>query len=98
MALHLKTDPQIFNMSDKAIVQGQAGAQAMEDAAALGLVFSDFHSTDAKSISERLEIFERIRVNHASVIQLISDNLVLAPEKLTALIQPYMPEEKVPGE
>jgi salicylate hydroxylase len=53
--------------------QGQAGAQAIEDGAALGVVFSNFQETDGKSIGDRLGVFERIRRNRASVIQMISN-------------------------
>lgn len=80
-------------------VQGQAGAQAIEDAAALGILFSNFASSDAGSISNRLEHFENVRRNRASAMQLLSDTMINRKdtEAIRKAIQPFMPGETVPG-
>ncbi|EMR90947.1 putative salicylate hydroxylase protein [Botrytis cinerea BcDW1] len=55
--------------------QGQAGAQAIEDGCALGILFSNLPegTITEETISARLSSFEKIRRNHASATQLISN-------------------------
>lgn len=77
-------------------LQGQAGSQAIEDGAALGLLFSDFSSTDTESVSNRLKIFENVRLNKASAMQKLSDMTLGDPEAVRKATQPYMPGETVP--
>jgi salicylate hydroxylase len=79
-------------------VQGQAGAQAIEDGAALGIVFSKFTATDYESISERLVQFENIRRNRASVMQLLSNAGQDEAAKVRESVLPYMPDGNVPSE
>ncbi|KAG9246621.1 FAD binding domain-containing protein [Calycina marina] len=50
--------------------QAQAGAQGMEDGLALGLVMNGV--TNISQIEERIEIYEKIRRNRASSIQILS--------------------------
>jgi salicylate hydroxylase len=82
------------------LVQGQAGSQAIEDAAALGTFFSNISTTDAPSISKCLESFENVRRNRASAMQLLSDTTVnhSDQEGIRKAVQPYMPGQTVPGE
>lgn len=82
------------------LVQGQAGSQAIEDAAALGVLFSSFNAIDETSISKRLDNFENVRRNRASAMQLLSDTTVnhSDQEAIRKAVQPYMPGQTVPGE
>lgn len=55
---------------------GQGGAQAIEDGLALGLVLSDLSSSSSslsKEIEHRLNLYEKIRRNRASAIQVMSN-------------------------
>lgn len=79
-------------------VQGQAGAQAIEDGAALGVVFSNFTATDSASVSDRLEHFENIRRNRASVMQMLSNAGQDEAAKVRESVLPYMPDGNVPSE
>jgi hypothetical protein len=81
-------------------VQGQAGAQAIEDAAALGILFpSNFPSSPStEDISARLQIFENMRRNRASALQMFSNAGQDELEKIRESVVPYMREgETVPG-
>jgi salicylate hydroxylase len=78
-------------------VQGQAGAQAIEDGAALGVVFSEFSATDPTSISNQLQHFENIRRNRASVMQMISNAGQDEADKVRESVLPYMPTGKIPS-
>lgn len=79
-------------------MQGQAGSQAIEDGAALGILFSNFNTTDEESISNRLKMFETVRMNKASAMQKLSDMTLGDPEIIRNATQPYMPGETVPSE
>lgn len=77
----------------KTKVQGQGGAQAIEDGAALGIVFSSPHfsstNTDLKSIEEKLSLFEKIRRPRASVIQMLSNAGQEEMQKIKESVLPY---------
>ena len=45
---------------------------AMEDAATLGYLFRSFHDPDPAAVRERLRLFERVRKNRVSRIQIES--------------------------
>ncbi|KAI9855206.1 MAG: hypothetical protein M1813_000501 [Trichoglossum hirsutum] len=49
--------------------QGQAGAQAIEDACALGLLLED---TEPTSVNSRLKLFEKVRIGRAGAVQVFS--------------------------
>ncbi|KAI9776704.1 MAG: hypothetical protein M1839_009431 [Geoglossum umbratile] len=49
--------------------QGQAGAQAIEDACALGLLFENVEPAD---IGARLKLYEKVRMGRASAVQIFS--------------------------
>lgn len=91
--------PLLASLTIALSVQGQAGCQAVEDAAALGVLFSNFNSTDAASISKRLESFENVRRNKASAMQLLSDTTVDHSDQdgIRKAVQPFMPDQCVPG-
>lgn len=71
---------------------------AISDGAALGILFSNFNETDADLISTRLETFEKIRFNKATVMQKFSNAEFEGPEAMRDAAQPYMPGEEVPSE
>ncbi|RHZ63413.1 putative salicylate hydroxylase [Aspergillus thermomutatus] len=79
--------------------QGQAGAQAIEDAGALGELFASMpdHPTQDE-IRTRLALFEKVRINRASVIQIFSNAGQDEGWKVKERAQQYMPEgAKVPS-
>ncbi|RYP63288.1 hypothetical protein DL771_009359 [Monosporascus sp. 5C6A] len=51
--------------------QAQAGAQAIEDGSALGIVLRGVSTPEG--VEERLELYQKIRRNRASVIQILSN-------------------------
>lgn len=51
--------------------QGQGGAQAIEDGAALGILFASLSS--AEDISARLQLYETIRKKRAAALQILSN-------------------------
>ncbi|KAL4865954.1 hypothetical protein BDV12DRAFT_210776 [Aspergillus spectabilis] len=79
--------------------QGQGGAQAIEDAGALYRAFTDIPlNLTQDEISRRLAVFENIRVNRASAMQIFSNAGQEEPWKIRELAKPYMPEDvDVPG-
>jgi salicylate hydroxylase len=79
-------------------VQAQAGAQAISDGAALGILFSNFNATDADSISARLTMYQNARFNKATVMQKLSDTEMRGPAAVREAVKPYMPGENVPCE
>ncbi|RDW75683.1 hypothetical protein BP5796_06504 [Coleophoma crateriformis] len=73
------------------IIQGQAGAQAIEDGAALEKLFANFNSTDAKSVAVRLESFENVRRNRASAMQIFSNASQDEAERVREAARQYVP-------
>lgn len=73
------------------IDQGQGGAQAIEDAAALHTVFSGLagHPT-AQDIQDRLKLFEAVRLKRASRIQIFSNAGQDEADKVEQRAKPYM--------
>lgn len=76
--------------------QGQAGAMAIEDSAAIGKLFENFEDKSVEAISTRLDLFEKIRRNRASAMQIISSTGQEQLEKHMALVAKYLPEDQVP--
>ncbi|RDW82364.1 hypothetical protein BP6252_03476 [Coleophoma cylindrospora] len=72
-------------------IQGQAGAQAIEDGAALEKLFANFTNTDAKSIAARLESFENVRRNRASAMQIFSNASQDEAERVREAARQYVP-------
>ncbi|KAK3330755.1 FAD binding domain-containing protein [Apodospora peruviana] len=75
--------------------QGQGGAQGLEDGCVLGIVMYG-SSDDPEEIKRRLELYEQIRRNRASAIQVLSnvgqDQSHLVYEEL----KQYMEEKDIP--
>ena len=77
---------------------GQGCAQAVEDAAVLALLFPLESSSD--DVPRRLELFQKIRRDRVSGVQMLSRTRVFSfetrPESLEKA-QPFFPHGKVPG-
>ncbi|KAJ2977609.1 hypothetical protein NQ176_g4271 [Zarea fungicola] len=74
--------------------QGQGGAQSIEDGLALGIALCGTTSKD--EICERFKIYETIRRNRASVIQILSNVGMDQAEQLKHEVLPYLAEDKIP--
>ena len=70
-------------------VQGQGGGQAIEDGAALGILFDQVHDTG--SIEERLQLFEQVRRNRGSALQVLSNTNPPAPQSVREAAAEYIP-------
>ncbi|GIJ86733.1 hypothetical protein Asppvi_005628 [Aspergillus pseudoviridinutans] len=78
--------------------QGQGGAQAIEDGGALGEIFARMpdHPTQDE-IRDRLALFEKVRVNRASIITIFSNAGQDQGWKVKERAAQYMPESKIPS-
>lgn len=74
--------------------QGQGGAQCIEDSAALGLVFCGAGRADVRA---RLQLYEQIRRNRASLMQVFSNAGQDEPELIHREAAKYIPSEEVPS-
>ncbi|OJJ07338.1 hypothetical protein ASPVEDRAFT_46683 [Aspergillus versicolor CBS 583.65] len=73
--------------------QGQGGAQAIEDAAALGEVFADLQTNPPRDeIRRRLELFEKIRIKRVSAMQILSLAGQDQAFRVRERAQQYMPD------
>ncbi|KAL4922099.1 hypothetical protein BDW62DRAFT_217923 [Aspergillus aurantiobrunneus] len=73
--------------------QGQGGAQAIEDAAALGETFTGLESGSPKDeIRNRLGIFENVRLRRVSAMQILSNAGQDQAFRIRELAQQYMPD------
>jgi salicylate hydroxylase len=74
--------------------QGQGGAQAIEDAVALGVMLSDVTkqslAQDPQLLSKRLELFQKVRSRRAASIQIFSNQGQDEAEKVIDLVRPYV--------
>ena len=66
---------------------GQGGTQAIEDGGALGRLLTDLPSRD--DIPERLRLFEKVRKNRASVVQILSTVWAGQESRVTDRVQKY---------
>ncbi|KAI9760007.1 MAG: Small subunit (SSU) processome component [Chaenotheca gracillima] len=79
--------------------QGQGGAQAIEDAAALGTIFASVKSTSPlsiESIEKRLSIFQSVRKDRASAIQAFSSAGPEEEYKMVKTAKEFVKDGKVP--
>ena len=67
--------------------QGQGGGMAVEDAAALGVLFSDLLSKE--EISARLDLFQQLRLERVSVMQIFSSVGQDEHMKIADKVRPY---------
>ncbi|EGO54202.1 hypothetical protein NEUTE1DRAFT_49030 [Neurospora tetrasperma FGSC 2508] len=71
---------------------GQGGAQAIEDGLVLGLCLGDLSSTSSpEELERRLQVYEKIRLNRASAIQVMSN--VGFDEEAPRELEGYLTEE-----
>ena len=75
--------------------QGQGGAQAIEDAGALSVLFSNLPSKDI--IRDRLHLYQDARKNRAASIQVLSNAGQDEAAKVEAEARKYMEGRPVPS-
>ncbi|PMD63654.1 salicylate hydroxylase [Hyaloscypha bicolor E] len=73
--------------------QGQGGAQAIEDSVVLGIALTNCTPEDLES---RLQLFEEVRKNRASVMQIFSNAGQDEAEKIHKDAAKFIPAETVP--
>ncbi|KAI4246724.1 MAG: hypothetical protein L6R40_001753 [Gallowayella cf. fulva] len=72
--------------------QGQGGGQAIEDGAALGVLFDQLH--DKGAIEDRLQLFEQVRRNRGSALQILSGTNPPVPQSVRDAAAEYLPDGK----
>ena len=70
-------------------VQAQGGGQAIEDAAVLGILLDQVQ--DKATMEERLGLFEQIRRNRGSAIQVLSNSGPPMPQSVRDAAAKYLP-------
>ncbi|KAI9695809.1 MAG: hypothetical protein M1820_008402 [Bogoriella megaspora] len=75
--------------SNKSTVQGQGGGQAIEDGAALGVLLDGVRNKEA--VEDRLQLFEQIRRNRGSALQILSNTNPPAPQSVRDAAAAYLP-------
>jgi salicylate hydroxylase len=70
-------------------VQAQGGGQAIEDAAVLGILLDQVE--DKATMEERLGLFEQIRRNRGSAIQVLSNSGPPMPQSVRDAAAKYLP-------
>ncbi len=78
--------------SNPKIVQAQGAGQAIEDGAALGVLFDQLHERDA--VEARLRLFEQVRRNRGSALQILSNSSPPAPQSIRDAAAKYLPAGK----
>jgi salicylate hydroxylase len=74
--------------------QGQGGGQAIEDSVVLGIALTNCTPEDLES---RLQLFEEVRKNRASVMQIFSNAGQDEAEKIHKDAAKFIPAETVPS-
>ncbi|KIA75888.1 salicylate hydroxylase [Aspergillus ustus] len=72
--------------------QGQGGAQAIEDAGALSEIFTGGTALTAEEVQSRLALFEQVRINRASALQVFSNAGQDESWKIREQARKYLPE------
>lgn len=70
-------------------VQGQGGGQAIEDGAALGVLLDQVE--DKETMEDRLQLFEKVRRNRGSALQILSNVSPPAPQSVRDVAAEYIP-------
>lgn len=74
-------------------VQGQGGGQAIEDGAALGILMDQVEDTGA--IENRLQLFEKVRLNRGSALQILSNTNPPVPQGVFDAAAKYVPGKRL---
>ncbi len=74
---------------------GQGGAQGMEDAVALGIVLDGVSKPE--EIEERLSLYQKIRRNRASAIQILSNAGIDQSHLVYEDLKEYLAEPDIPS-
>lgn len=74
-------------------VQGQGGGQAIEDGAALGILFDQVDNKGA--MEDRLQLFEKVRRNRGSALQILSNVNPPVPQSVRDIAAEYVPENRL---
>lgn len=93
--------PGARHLLNACIVQhmGQGANSAILDAAALGTLFHDLPDGSPETVSDRLRLFDEIRVPHNSAVQLWSEiPMFEQPTKKNADVKAFLPDLRLPGE
>jgi hypothetical protein len=77
--------------------QGQGGAQAIEDGIALGIALSNLPSNESNAIERRLGLFEKIRINRGSVMQIFSNAGQDDAARIRDEASKFIPADSVPS-
>ncbi|KKY30997.1 putative salicylate hydroxylase [Diaporthe ampelina] len=73
--------------------QGQGGGQAIEDGAALGILLDQVE--DRRAIETRLQLFEKVRRNRGSALQILSNVNPPVPQSVRDLAAEYVPGNRL---
>ncbi|KAI1742202.1 FAD/NAD(P)-binding domain-containing protein [Xylaria scruposa] len=73
--------------------QGQGGAQAIEDAAALGALFAA--DTAPEEVSELLKIYDEVRYSHAASISVFSRVAIERREEILTEVKKFVPKATI---
>lgn len=74
-------------------VQGQGGGQAIEDGAALGILFDQVE--DKGAMENRLQLFEKVRRNRGSALQILSNVNPPVPQSVRDVAAKYVPGNRL---
>ncbi|PLB54959.1 monooxygenase [Aspergillus steynii IBT 23096] len=74
--------------------QGQGGAQAFEDGAALGAIFTQ--DTTPEQIPQRLELYNKIRYDHAVTVMMMSKTHEERRGEMLDELRQYVPDAEIP--
>lgn len=74
-------------------VQGQGGGQAIEDGAALGILLDQVEGVGA--IESRLQLFEKVRRNRGSALQILSNINPPVPQSVRDVAAQYAPGHRL---
>lgn len=86
----------LFDMgANSRIDQGQGGAQALEDADALGALFAI--DTAPERVSELLDIYNEVRYNHTVTICLFSRVSFERREEMLDELKKFVPQATIAG-
>ncbi|PHH61730.1 hypothetical protein CDD81_8022 [Ophiocordyceps australis] len=75
---------------------GQGGAQGLEDGLVMGIVMHG--ASSPQDIEERLAVYDKLRRNRASVVQILSNVGMDQAKQVAQQLLPYLDSDKVPSD